>query len=185
MSSVSFSHKKIQEREYLDQLLEERKWFESKKFGVFLPKNKGSIEKTIINKNKSLSNKIIWLKKEWKKIEGDYFKIVKNFKYKKFLSHYECHVSRFGPEGKYTRPNMLFIRLRTKQDQKRVIEPIGHELLHLLLADFFESKKLGYAERDGMVDALILQSDLFKLFPRYKKQSIGKVRQKLLKSILE
>ncbi len=80
---------------------------------------------------------------------------------------------------------MLFIRLRTKLDKKRAIETIGHELLHLVFADFFDSKKLGYKEREGMIDALILQSNLFKLFPWYEKQSIGKVRQKLLKTILK
>lgn len=185
MPSVIFSHKKIQEKEYLHQLLEERRWFESEKFDVFLPKNKDSIEKAIVNKNKSLSKKIIWLEKEWTKIEGNYFKIVKNFQYKKFLPYYKCHVSRFGPEGKYTRPDMLFVRLWTKQDKKRVTETIGHELLHLIFADFFESKKLGYAEREGMIDALILQSDLSKFFPRYEKQSIGKLRQKLFKDILK
>lgn len=185
MPSVIFSHKKIQERDYLNQLLEERKWFESEKFDVFLPKNKDSIEKAITNENESLEEKVIWLKKEWKKIEKDYFKIVKKFHYKKFLPRYKCHVSRFGPEGKYTRPDMLFIRLRTKQDKKRIIETIGHELLHLIFADFLESKKLGYAEREWMIDTLMLQSNLFRLFPRYKKQSIGKVRQKLLKTILK
>lgn len=185
MSSVIFSHTKTQEKKYLNQLLEEKEWFESENFSVFLPKNMDSIKKEIINKNDSLSKKIAWLKKEWKKIEADYFKVVRKFQYKKFLPHYKCHVSRFGPEGKCTRPNMLFIRLRTKQDKKRVIETIGHELLHLVFADFFESKKLGYAEREGMIDSLILQSNISKLFPRYEKQSIGKVRQKLLKTILK
>lgn len=110
MSSVIFSHKKPREKEYLNQLLGEREWFESEKFDVFLPKNKDSIKKAIVNKNKSLSKKIIWLEKEWKKIERDYFKIVKNFQHKKFLLHYKCHVSHFGPEGKYTRPDcFLFV----------------------------------------------------------------------------
>ena|SRR3989344_1722723 len=185
MSSVIFSHKKIQEGEYLNQLLEEKGWFVSEKFKAFLPKNKESIEKEIINKNNSLSKKITWLRKEWKKIERDYFRIIETFRHKKISPQYKCHVSRFGPEGKYTRPNMLFIRLRIMQDKKRVIETIGHELLHLVFADFFESKKLEYTEREGMIDALILQSNLFKLFPQYEKQSIGKVRQKLLKTILK
>ena len=118
-------------------------------------------------------------------IEKDYFKEVKKFRHKKLRLIYECHVSRFGPEGKYTRPNMLFIRLRTKRDKKRVIETIGHELLHLLFADLFESKKLNYSEREGIVDALILQSDFVNVFPQYEKQSIGKVRKKLLESILQ
>jgi hypothetical protein len=184
MPQVIFSHKKGVEREYLNQLLEEKEWFESEKFDAFLPKNKDQIEKEIIKKDGSLSKRVIWLGKEWEKIEKDYFKAVKKFRHKKLHSIYECHVSRFGPEGKYTRPNLLFIRLRTNRDKQRVMETIGHELLHLLFADIFASEKLTYAEREGMVDALILQSNLSKLFPQYEKQSIGKVRRKLFKSIL-
>lgn len=179
MSKVIFSHTKTQETEFLNQLLEERGWFERNNFSAFLPENKNEIKK-----NKSLKKKIIWLKREWKKLEKDYFQTVKKFKHRKLLSRYTCHVSRFGPEGKYSRPIKIFVRLRTKKDTRRAIETIGHELLHLLFADFFESKKLNYIEREGMVDALLLQSDLAKLFPRYEKQSIGKVRQTLLDSIL-
>lgn len=180
---VIFSHRKTREREFLTQLLEEKEWFEFEKFGVDMPKNKNSIEKEISKKNDSLNKKIIWLRKEWRKIEKDYFKTVKKFKHKQLHFIYECHVSRFGPEGKYTRPNKLFVRLRTNRDKQRVMETIGHELLHLLFADIFRSKKLSYAEREGMVDALILQSDLVNVFPQYEKQSIGKVRKKLLESM--
>jgi len=185
MPQVIFSHKKTREKEYLNQLLGEEEWFESENFDAFLSKNKDSIEKEIRKKHDSLSKKIIWLRKEWRKIGKDYFKTVKKFGHKKLHSIYKCHVSRFGPEGKYARPNFLFIRLRTNRDKQRVMETIGHELLHLLFADIFESKKLNYAEREGMVDALVLQSDLVNIFPHYKKQSIGKVRRKLLESILQ
>ena len=118
MSSVFFSYTTTQEKEYLNKLFEERRWFKSEKFDAFLPKNKDSIEKEVINKNDPLSKKIIWLRKEWKKIERDYFKVVKKFQHAKFSSRYKCHVSRFDPEGKYTRPDMLFVRLRNKQDKK-------------------------------------------------------------------
>lgn len=182
MPSVFFSHTKVQEKEYLNQLLEEKKWFELENFSVFLPKNKDEIEDTI--KKKSFEKRIIWLEKEWGEIEKDYFQIVKKFKHIKLLLKYKCHVSYFGPEGKYCRPNLLFVRLRTKNDKKRALETIGHELLHLLFSDFFGSKKLNYPEREGMIDALILQSDLSNTFPQYEKQSVGIVRQKLLKSIL-
>jgi len=185
MPQVIFSHKKTGEKEYLNQLLEEKEWFESKNFDAFLPKNKELIEKESRKKHKLLSKKIICLREEWREIEKNYFKAVKKFRHKKLHLIYKCHVSRFGPEGKYARPNLLFIRLRTNQDERRAIETIGHELLHLLLADIFESKKLNYAEREGMVDALILQSDLVNIFPQYRKQSIGKVRKKLLASILQ
>lgn len=80
---------------------------------------------------------------------------------------------------------MLFVRLRTGKDKKRVLETIGHELLHLVFADFFESKKLNYSEKEGMIDALILNSNLKNLFPKYEQQTIGKVRPGLLKSIMD
>ena len=63
MSSVFFSHTTTQEKEYLNRLLEERRWFKSEKFDVFLPKNKDSIEKEVINKNDSLSKKNNLVKK--------------------------------------------------------------------------------------------------------------------------
>ncbi|MBI3291041.1 hypothetical protein HYZ76_02035 [Candidatus Falkowbacteria bacterium] len=131
-----------------------------------------------------MNERIIYLRKEWKKIEKDYFKVVKRFKHKRLLSNYKFHVSNFGPEGQYRRPNLLFVRLRIKKDEKRAIETIGHEILHLLFADFFESKKLSYAEREGMVDSLILETDLVKLFPKYERQTIGKVRPVLFKLII-
>lgn len=184
MSLIIFSHEKAQERKYLSQLLEEKEWFERENFPAFIPKNKDEIEEEIGRKNELLSNGIIWLKKEWEKIEKDYFQTVIKFQHKKLLPSYKCHISHFGPEGKYCRPNLLFVRLRTKSDKKRAIETIGHELLHLLFADFFEFKELNYAEHEGMIDALILQSDLIYIFPQYEKQSIGRVRKKLLKFIL-
>lgn len=184
MPLVIFSHTKIQENEYLKQLLKEKEWFEREQFSVFLPKNKANIEQEIVRKNELLKQKIAQLQKTWRNIEKNYFDTAKQLHYKKLLPKYTCHISRFGPEGKYCRPNQFFVRLRTKRDERRAIETIGHELLHLLFAEFFEANKLNYSEREGMVDALILQSDLSKLFPKYQKQSIGKVRQKILKSIL-
>lgn len=181
MSSVVFSHTKMQEKEYLHKLLEERDWFERENFPAFLPKNKDEIKNEIRRKNESLNKRITWLKKKWKEVEKDYFQIANKFKHKKILSSYKCHVSCFGPEGQYCCPNLLYIRLRTKSDKKRAIETIGHELLHLLFADFFENKKFNYSEREGMVDALILQSDLINIFSSYQKQSIGKLRQKIIK----
>lgn len=184
MPSVIFSHKKIQEKEYLEQLLTEKEWFEREHFDVFLPKNKADIEQELIKKDELLKQKIAQLQKAWRNIEKNYFDAAEQLHYKKLLSKYISHISRFGPEGKYCRPNQIFIRLRTKRDETRALETIGHELFHLLFADLFEANRLNYSEREGMVDALILHGNFSKLFPQYQKQSIGKVRPKLLKSIL-
>mgnify|MGYP001584750117 CR=1 FL=1 len=185
MPSLVFSHTKVREREHLSRLLEEREWFKHENFPVFLPRNQADVQKEIQRKNELLTGKAARLQKEWEKIEAEYFGTVGKFHHRKLLSKYICHVSRFGPEGKYHKPNMLFIRLRTARDEKQATETIAHELLHLVFADLFDSKGLNYAEREGMVDALIIQSNLSYLFPRYQKQSIGRIRWGLLKSICD
>lgn len=186
MPKIYFSNTKIRERKYLLELLEEKRWFKSANFtDVFLPKDKKEVELIIARRRPgSFKNKINKLEKPWKKIESEFFRAVKSYKHKKLLNKYQCHVSQFGPEGKYRRPNFLFVRLRTKKDEKRILETIGHEILHLLFVDFFESKKASYSEREGIIDALIMRSELKKLFPNYKIQSVGKINQELLKKIL-
>ena len=187
MPTVIFSHTKTQEREYLTDLLTRKGWFEQRQFPVFLPHNKIAVEKEACAENQLLKKKTARLKNAWESIEDNYFQTVRRFNhYKKILPKYRCHTSRFGPEGwSIYRQNLFFVRLRTKRDERRAIETVGHELLHLLFSDFFESKKLDYAECEGVVDALMLETDLAKLFPKYKKQSIGILRRRLLKSVLK
>lgn len=186
MPKIYFSSTKIRERKYLSELLKEKRWFKDANFtNVFLPKDKNEAELVVVRRRPELlKNKIGKLEKSWKKIEPEFFRAVKSFERKKILNKYQCHVSQFGPEGKYRRPNFLFVRLRTKKDEKRVLETIAHELLHLLFADFLESKKATYPEREGLIDALIIQSEIKKIFPYYKIQSVGKINQELLKEIL-
>lgn len=185
MSSVTFSHTKTQEREYLNELFKEEAWFRREQFNVFMPSSKMDIKEQISKSSKNLKRKADQLKRSWREIEADYFKVVKNLHHKKLRRIYRCHISQYGPEGKYQHPNQLFVRFRTKRDEKRAVETIGHELLHLAFADFFEAKQLNYFEREGVIDALIIQSSLADIFPEYEKQSIGKDRPELLRSIVE
>ncbi len=183
MPQVIFSHTKRQEKKYLTQLFAEKKWFEQENFPAFIPSSINDIEQEITKRNESIKIKTRLAEKHWQKIEREYFQIVGTFQNGKIQRRYLCHTSNFGPQGKYSPPNRLTIRLRKKRDEKYALETVGHELLHLVLADLFDSKKLNYAEREGMVDALILETDLVKLFPDYEKQTIGKLNQALFKSI--
>ena len=185
MPTVIFSHTKAQEREYLTDFLKEKWWFERRQFPVFLPRNITAIEKEVSKKDERLQRKTAQLRNAWRKIEAEYFQTVRRFNHYKKRKRMLNAKSRFGTEGWSHRPNLLLVRLRTQRDNKRAIETIGHELLHLFFIDFSKSKKLTYAEREGMVDALMLETDLAKLFPKYERQSIGKVRRRLLKSILQ
>ena len=186
MPKIYFSSTNNHEREYLFRLLKEKKWFKDANFtNVLLPKDEKEAELVIARRRSELfKNKIGKLEKSWRKIEPEFFRVARSYKQKKLLNKYLCHVSQFGPEGKYRRPNFIFIRLRTKKDDKRALETIAHELLHLMFADFLESKKATYPEREGIIDILIAQSDLKKLFTHYEMQSVGRVNQKMLKEIL-
>ena len=145
MPALIFRHTEKKETEYLNQLFEEKEWFESNNFPIFLPPDKNNTEKAILKEKIGLNRKISQLKKDWGKVEKEYFKIVKKLKHRKLLKKYICHISCFGPEGKYCPPNLIFVRLRTKQDEKQSLETIGHELLHLIFMDYFKPKNLSYA----------------------------------------
>ena len=94
----------------------------------------------------TIKKKLPNLQQRWNKIEKDYFAIIKSFKHAKLLPKYICHVSIFRPEGEFQSPNLLYVRLRTAQDKKQILETIGHELIHLFLGSYFDKKKLGYEE---------------------------------------
>ena len=168
-SRVKFSHTKSGEKEYLFNLLKEKDWFVANNFSVFLPKNELDVKKIILKKV-DFKKKIIFLKHSWGKIEADFFSIIKNFKFIKHQPSYYCHVSLYGPEGKFCRPNFIFVRLRTKRDYVRVVETIGHELLHLMLKGYFNKNKFSYRQVEKKVDDLIMNTKLHDLFPNYEKQ---------------
>jgi len=183
MPHIIFSHTKSREKTYQQKLLSQKQWFEEYDFPVFMPKNTNSesLNKDVLAVNKEL----LTLQKRWDKIEWDYFKIVGGFKNVKLLPKYISHITLYGPEGEFQAPNLLFVRLRTTKDKKLILETIGHELIHIILGKFFEKQKLGYEEVEWLVDNLILQSDLSKLFPDYKQQTVGKPKKQILGNILD
>lgn len=182
MAIVFFSHNKNRERLYQRKLLSQKSWFDSNSFPVFLPLNIGT--STRDKKSKLINKKLTYLENKWRKIEYDYFNIVKQLNHGKMRKKYVCHITLYGPEGQFTSPNLIYTRLRTKNDEARALETIGHELIHLIWGDFFEKNKTNYPETEWLVDNVILQSDLRNIFPQYKKQSVGKAKVKLLKMIL-
>ncbi|PIR04937.1 MAG: hypothetical protein COV57_01725 [Candidatus Liptonbacteria bacterium CG11_big_fil_rev_8_21_14_0_20_35_14] len=182
MSHVIFSHTKSREKKYQQKILSQKQWFIDHDFPVFLPQNtnRDNSDKDY----KAVKNKLYKLQKKWDKIESDYFKIISSFKHSKLLPKYISHITLYGPEGEFQAPNILYVRLRTTKDKKMILEAIGHELIHICLGKFFEKQNLSYEEIEWLVDNLILQSNLKKLFPNYKQQTIGKPRKNILMEIL-
>lgn len=184
MPTVYFSHRSEAERAYLRDLQGERAWFERNHFPVYLPDEHGLDSATAEKARAVLRESTQRVRIAWREISGRFFSTQRMLRHARNLDAYRCHVSRFGPEGKYRRPNFVFLRLRTKRDERRAVETVAHELLHLTFADFFERRKLRYAQREGIIDALFVESPLRTLFPRYQVQSAGKRSTAILREIL-
>ncbi len=181
MPRVYFSHSLSKERRHIIGLLHEKAWFERQHFSVYLPKNT-SVK---LSGKTELREKMARVQARWKVIERDFFNTISTFSHTKIVSSYVCHVSRYGPEGRYGAPNIVFLRLRSRLDEKKSIECVGHELLHLILHQFCQAKRLGYREREGLVDSIILESGLAHLFPGYQRQSVGKITKRIVREVIE
>jgi hypothetical protein len=183
MSLLSFSRSRALEKRLLSQLAKEADWFRKEHFPVTLPPRNGVKKERVTDL--VLDARLHRVGSRWRALEPAFGICIKKFQKSRYRSHYRCHVSRFGPEGMYEAPDILYLRLGSKRDESRACETIAHELLHLQFDGYFHRNKLSYAEREGMVDALVLQSNLKRLFPNYTKQSIGRPRPILLKAILQ
>ncbi len=184
MKSIKFDISNKRELAYIQELLVDKPWFDRKNFPIFWPKQTQEIAKEVNRVKPTIEKAVAIQERKWRAIEKDYIAQVSQFRHAKLATKYICHISYFGPEGRYKCPDTLNIRLRTAADKKRAIETIGHELLHLLFNDYFEKNKCSYREREWLVDNLILKSSLINLFPHYTAQEMGKPKPKLLASIL-
>lgn len=164
-------------------LNKQRDWFKRESFPVFFPQHHSS--PAVRTSQIQISDqKILQLSTVWHEIESDYFTIVQRFHLAKLYRKYRCHVSAYGPEGMFQSPTTVFLRLRTKRDEARACETLGHELIHLMFDHVLSQKKLTYAECEGMVDALITNTALKEIFPKYERQPIGRVNRGILNQIV-
>jgi hypothetical protein len=178
MSHVNFFHDVRRERGHQRHLDELRAWFRKQKMPVNLPLPSS----TVFDPRRPSIKTVQTIEKAWQKKERAYFSIVQRFATADIRKSYITHVSLFGPEGQFRRPNILFLRLDAQDGTVRVVETIAHELLHLIL--YRTLARLSYEEREGTVDQLFRRSRLKKLFPRYTLQSIGKPHEDTLQKIL-
>ncbi len=181
MSRVSFSANPQQESLYRKALLRERAWFVCTSMTAYLPTPKDTV--SACDDGRFREN-VMGLQQAWRRIEVPFFRQAKLLHHAKVHPTYRCHVSVFGPEGKYRRPNQLFLRLRTSRDKRLATEALAHELVHLFLAEFCAAKRCSYAEREGLVDAILASALFRQFFPQYRIQSVGRVPYRLLPTVL-
>ncbi len=177
MPTVTFSHDIRRERAHQRDLEELRTWFRRQRMPVNLPLPKSAL----FTLGTPSPIDIRTVERAWRKKERAYFSIVRRFSTADVRPVYISHVSIFGPEGQFRRPNRLFLRIIKTDPVPRVVETIAHELLHLIL--YRSLSRLSYEEREGTVDQLFRRSKLRTLFPRYTIQSIGKPHEATLDKI--
>lgn len=171
MPRVTFSHTKKLEAEHQASLAKDAAWFRKSGMRACLPSGQHVPESP--KEKADLTIRSGRVAKSWRSVESNFFRIVRSFSGVRIPQRIICHVTHFGPEGQYRMPNVVFLRLRNRRDERRAAECIAHELLHLVLYHAMHRKNLTYTRQEGIVDALVLESGLARLFPRYQRQSVG------------
>ncbi len=196
---LQFLYSKNNEREKLLDIYDEYQWFVDNDFSIVLPKfyaeiyqkiknNKKLFTKTLnINLNKIYNKKDYQLKnkkvkKNWQKIEKEFFNSLSSFNFE-IKDKYICHISLYGPEGQFKYPNIVNLRVKNNKDIKNANETIAHELIHLLIYNKAKKLKLNYQQTEGMVDLFFPDTKLKTIFPKYKLQSMGVYNKKLFQKI--
>jgi len=129
-----------------------------------LPKNEvKKINEQTLNKNITL------ISDKWAKVQKEFFELIK----KQDLvidKEYICYLSRYGSSGYYLPANELAIRINNKKDIQEANLNISHELVHLALKKSNKDKNLEYAQREQLVDNILLKPEFKKILPGHKRQ---------------
>jgi len=177
----------------------EYQWFLDNDFPIILPKfyeqlyQKSKSKKDFkigsekeLNKiyNKEIYNqKVRAVKNEWKKVETEFFCILKKYNLK-IKDKYLCYVSLYGPEGQFKYPNIIDLRISKESDDREANETIAHELIHLMILKKTEKLKLDYKKIEGIVDLFFKKTELKNIFPNYKLQSIAEHNEKVFGKVI-
>ena len=182
---VKFTYNARVEVRFLSEILKEREWFVTTGVKAYIPDSYSEGIRLMRDESVRWQKNKIRITRLWKDIEPDFFSVVQDFPFGEIRKLYSCQLTHFGCEGQYHSPSRIIVRVHTRDDVRNCPEVIAHEILHLVFHRYFLSKKLGYEYREGMIDALFQQSGLCRIFPRYKRQPMGKIRPRLLHTILQ
>jgi len=197
---LHFVFSKTREKEKLLSIFDEYQWFIDNDFPIILPKfynkvyqqNKTNKKDFIAAVTKELNaiynqgnyqENLKKVKTNWQKIETDIFNVFKRLDLD-LKDKYICSISLYGPEGQFKYPNIINLRIHNSKDVRESNETIAHELIHLLISDKVQKANLNYKQIEGVVDLFFTQTELKKIFPQYKLQSIANHDKKLFQQII-
>ena len=195
---IQFLYSKNKEKEKLLNIYDEYQWFIDNDFPVVLPEfyteiyknNKNLFTKQLdIELNKIYDKEIYQVKSEavkneWRKIEKEFFESLNNFNLK-IRDKYFCHISLYGPEGQFSCPNIVNLRVANSKDVNNANETIAHEIIHLVIYNKAKKLKLKYQQIEGLVDLFFIETKLKDIFSKYKIQNIGVGDKKLFHEIIK
>jgi len=181
---IQFLYSQTQEIQRLIDLRLEYPWFAENNFPAIFPKFYNSLcseKRAIFKKNlrsqlASIYDRKLYaikkdsVRKQWSKIEGEFFAILEQWT--KNQKNYICHISLYGPQGQFSYPNTITVRAHTKRDVSEINETIAHELIHLLIYKQTRKLKLNYEQTEIIVDLFFKKTKLKEIFPYYKMQNI-------------
>ncbi len=169
MPKVVFDHNETDEIEYLQNLEQERDWFVENDFPAVLPDENTKPAESYQQNRTVIEQRLPEVEDSWSQLADNFFAaLAKTINLPN--QTYECHLSFFGPEGKYHRPNYLFVRANPTDTVSSILETIAHELIHLAVANDATQQNLDYAAKEKLVDDIMTSPELKKIFPNYRSQ---------------
>jgi len=135
---LQFTYSKAEEKAKLLNVYKKYQWFIDTDFPIVSPdffketyRQNRSDEKVFAQKISSGLNKVyrkneyqqksIRVKNSWQKIERPFFTVLGDF-ILPVRDRYVCHVSLYGPEGRFQYPDTISLRVSAGRDINRLIE---------------------------------------------------------------
>lgn len=172
------------EKQRIRNTLKKLSWYEKLGYAPRFPKNVNpsidNLEKIYIalqNEYTEEDYKIyaIKIKKEFSKIEADFFKKLQKVCGKKIKRNLKLILTKYGVGGSYALPNKIIYNMAM---QSSSVNTILHEITHLIIEPYIKKCRIQQNVKERIVD-LILMSEPIALY-NYKMQKRGQDHKKLI-----
>lgn len=193
---IKFSFSRNQEIKDILWIYKDYQFFKKSPYTVYYPSISNNLHKILINNTpnkkikalldqefskifqrdkKSYQQALKMVEKNWRPIEKKFFKYLAKFTNLRLLSKYYCYISRYGPGGNFSLPNIISIRAReeTPDDVKMANLKIIHEIVHLLINKLVKKNNLSFEDTERLVDLILINTPIKNLLGDIEMQGFG------------
>ncbi len=163
-----------QEKQIIEHTKKKIKWLKQNCYICVLPKKPLKQEYNI----KDYKQGIAKIKKEWKKVEKEFFqRLIKLFG-KKVEETYVITLTKYGVGGSYNLPNLVYVNISKEYGFYNPIETIKHEIIHLIMQEFVVKNKLSHPQKEELIKLIesivsnnldIIDDYIFYLYSKLKR----------------